>query len=198
MKKLFKLIIIFGIWLLLFGFTLLSVWSVSIASEGNQGSRSTSAQSVHLTARGTITFTPVATLYLPVVTRAEEVPASGPTDIRITLIEYNPDGLDADGEYVDIQNFGEADVDMTNWRLSDAVSTTFTFPAFNIASQATVRVWVRDGSNDMANLYWGRKSATWNNTGDTAVLKNAAGAEVDRCVYPDEAISDNGMQAVCE
>ena len=66
MKKLFKLITILGVGLLLFGFMLLPVWSVSVASEGNQGSKLTSAHSFHLTASSAITFTPVATIYLPV------------------------------------------------------------------------------------------------------------------------------------
>jgi hypothetical protein len=137
-----------------------------------------------------ITFTPVATAYLPAVLN-EQTPVPAPTltpeplipDVQLSHIEYNPPGLDSEGEYVDIRSFETDSVDMTGWTLRDEVNTVFTFPAFTLAGQASVRIWIRSGSNDAGNLYWGRNSATWNNDGDTATLRNSSGQQVDQCSY---------------
>jgi hypothetical protein len=101
----------------------------------------------------------------------------------ITHIEYNPPGSDADGEYVDIQNTGGTTLDMSGWKLYDEANTTFTFPAFSLNADSSVRVWVRSGTNDSQNLYWGRNSATWNNDGDCGNLAGPNGEVVDRYCY---------------
>ncbi|MDX1522115.1 MAG: lamin tail domain-containing protein, partial [Anaerolineae bacterium] len=80
-------------------------------------------------------------------------------------------------------NFGTTAVDLTGWILQDEVETKYIFPSFSLPSQATVRVWVKSGTDNATNLYWGRNSATWNNTGDTASLRNAMNIEVDSCTY---------------
>jgi hypothetical protein len=151
-----------------------------------------------------ITFTPVATAYLPLIRNdppptATATPSATPTatteppptattipaipNVQITHIEYNPPGLDSEGEYVDIHNFETGPVLMTNWTLRDEANTVFTFPGFTLNGQASVRIWIRSGVNNQSNLYWGRNSATWNNDGDTAFLRNSTGQQVDICTY---------------
>lgn len=112
--------------------------------------------------------------------------------VRIITIEYNPDGNDLAGEFVDIKNFGENNVNMTAWILSDK-ATQFKFPEFTLAAQATVRVWVKEGTNSATELFWGNSRALWNNGGDTATLKDSAGAVVDTCSY-----EGGGTTATCE
>jgi len=73
---------------------------------------------------------------------------------------------------------------MTGWTLADASGATYRFPEFTLAPGAEVRVWVRAGADTATDLYWGRSQPVWNNSGDTAVLRDAAGAEVSRFVYP--------------
>jgi hypothetical protein len=46
-----------------------------------------------------------------------------------------------------------------------------------------VKVWTKVGANDAENLFWGRHSAMWNNTGDTAILRDQLGTEAARYVY---------------
>jgi len=118
------------------------------------------------------------TVYLPVVLL---IPL--PSEVRIKHIEYNPPGLDSVGEYVELVNLGPRAEEMTGWRLVDGVETTFIFPEFSLVAGAKVRIWVRSGVNDGSNLYWGRDTATWGNTGDTAILRDKTGTEVDRCSY---------------
>jgi len=127
------------------------------------------------------TTTPVPTI-TPVPT-ATETSIPSPADIKITFIEYNPPGIDAEGEFVRLENMGTTAHDMTNWTLRDAVNTVFTFPAFTLQPGASVEVWVKSGTNTATDLYWGRGSSVWTNTGDTATLRDDLGQEADSCTY---------------
>ncbi len=130
------------------------------------------------TTRVTPTGTPTAT---PTHTPTPTTTTQPATEVAITFIEYDPP--DTLSEYVQIVNSGSGAVDMTNWTLRDLANNTYTFPAFTLAGGATVRVWTNSGTNDGANLYWGRAQAVWNNTGDTAILRDAQGGEVNRYSY---------------
>ena len=116
---------------------------------------------------------------------AAVAPAVAPTSaaIAITKIEYDPPGDDLAGEYVLLRNDGGSAADLTGWTLRDQANTTYTFPAFTLAAGAEVKVWVKVGTNDAGNLYWGRGQSVWNNTGDTATLSDAAGAVVAQSQY---------------
>jgi len=73
---------------------------------------------------------------------------------------------------------------MASWTLRDLANNAYTFPSLTLAAGAEVRVWTKAGTDDAANLYWGRAQAVWNNTGDTAILRDAVGTEVARLTYP--------------
>ena len=61
-------------------------------------------------------------------------PASRPgTGIVIEIIEYDPPGLDAEGEYVDLRNEKFVTIDITGWTLRDESEAVFTFPSFSLA-----------------------------------------------------------------
>jgi endonuclease/exonuclease/phosphatase family metal-dependent hydrolase len=121
-------------------------------------------------------------LFLPVALRGG-VGQPGVADVRIAEIVYDPPGSDADGERVLIRNAGSAPADMTGWRLSDEAGTTFIFPPFTLGAGDSVNVWVGSGVDTGSDLYWGRSSATWNNNGDIATLRNAAAGIVHTCAY---------------
>jgi hypothetical protein len=118
-------------------------------------------------------------VYLPILMRSY----SGPPDIRIVYIDYNPPGDDVQGEYVRIDNVDGAFADMTGWMLSDIANHVFTFPSFTLAPGATVRVWTKAGTDTTTDLYWGRGSAVWNNTGDCAYLRDGDGGLVSEYCY---------------
>jgi phosphatidylserine/phosphatidylglycerophosphate/cardiolipin synthase-like enzyme len=126
----------------------------------------------------TATRTPLPTSTPTSTPTATTMPGDTAT---ITFIRYNPP--DTLSEYVQIQNTGGATLNMTNWTLSDVAGHTYTFPAFTLAAGASVKIWTNGGTNDSANLYWGRAQAVWNNTGDTAFLRNAQGELVDQYSY---------------
>jgi len=88
--------------------------------------------------------------------------------VRITHLEYNPEGADVAGEYALIQNQGETTEDLTNWTLSDLAGHTFVFPAFVLEPGASVKVWTGVGTNSATELYWGRRAALWRPLSRTA------------------------------
>jgi phosphatidylserine/phosphatidylglycerophosphate/cardiolipin synthase-like enzyme len=117
--------------------------------------------------------------YLPLVQGTPASPA-GQASI-ISIVAAPPVALD---EYVLIRNVGAGALDMGGWKLSDLANNTYTFPAFTLAAGAELKVWVKSGTDDAANLYWNRASAVWNNGGDTATLRDAQGAVVSTYMYP--------------
>lgn len=126
---------------------------------------------------------------LPTITPLP-TPAPTPTGtttsaVRMSRIVYDPPGSDVDGEFVEVVNEGPAAAILTGWTLRDAATNPniFTFPAFELPPSGAVRVWVKVGVNGAADLFWGRGSAVWNNDGDTATLRAAAGALVAECPY---------------
>jgi endonuclease G len=108
----------------------------------------------------------------------------GAPGVRIARVEYDPPDDDLAGEYVLLQNGGTEAVTLTGWTLEDAAGVIYTFPVFTLAANAEVRVWVQAGSDAGANLYWGRTQPVWNNSGDTAILRDATGVEMSRFTYP--------------
>jgi pimeloyl-ACP methyl ester carboxylesterase len=103
--------------------------------------------------------------------------------VSIQSVNFNPPGPDVAGEYVIIHNDTAASVTLTKWTLRDATNHRYTFPAFALQAGSSVKVWTRSGTNDPGNLFWGRGSAVWTNTGDTAILRDQNGVEVSRFVY---------------
>ena len=119
---------------------------------------------------------------LPQNPGSPELPVSKALDI--TYIEFDPPGSDLDGEYVRIQNNTGRAIELTGWTLHDGADKhVFTFPTFTLATGGEVRIWTKTGASDAANLYWGSRSAIWNNTGDTARLLDAGGKEISRYSY---------------
>jgi len=132
---------------------------------------------------------------------AQPAYAAGPA-IQITKIYYNSYGRTSDtpvtnkklnGEYVQIKNTTKKAVSLKGWTLRDKQSTTsghiYKFGAFTLGAGKTVTVRTGKGKNTSANRYWGRSFSLgtfayiWNNTSDTAYLRNASGTLKDSCAY---------------
>jgi beta-glucosidase len=109
-------------------------------------------------------------------------------NVQIRDVVYDPPGPDVANEYVLLKNIGTTVAELTGWRLRDAVSPpraphTYVFPRFFLAPGAEVRVHTGTGVNDADDLWWGRHWAVWNNTGDTAILTDRDGHEIDRFAW---------------
>jgi pimeloyl-ACP methyl ester carboxylesterase len=103
--------------------------------------------------------------------------------VWIKGINFDPPGRDIDQEYVEIQNDTAGAVGMESWTLRDAKNHLFTFPVFSLPAGSSAKVWTKAGVNDAENLFWGRRSAVWNNKGDKAVLRDENGVDVARYAY---------------
>ncbi|GAA4581409.1 lamin tail domain-containing protein [Planotetraspora phitsanulokensis] len=142
-----------------------------------------------------------ATLGIGAVVISQPAYAAGPA-IQITKIYYNSYGRTSDtpvtnaklnGEYVQIKNTTKKAVSLKGWTLRDKQSTAsghiFKFGTFTLGAGKTVTVRTGKGKNTSTNRYWGRSSTQgtfayiWNNTSDTAYLRNASGTLKDSCSY---------------
>jgi hypothetical protein len=74
-------------------------------------------------------------------------------------------------------------VDMTGWTVTDAVHHRYTFPPFHLQAGASVRLNSARGADSETDLYWGKEGNIWNDKGDTAYLRDAAGVLVDEYSY---------------
>lgn len=102
--------------------------------------------------------------------------------LQVTIPEVlfeAPAGAHSSAEWVEVANRGPAAVDLSGWTLSDEASNTFAFPAgFTLGPNESVRIHTGDGVDGRNQLHWGRGAGVWNDSGDTAILKDANGRVV--------------------
>jgi hypothetical protein len=117
-------------------------------------------------------------------------PAAGanPHRIQFARIQYDTPGADTpitnarlNGEYFVVKNLGTTTVNINGFTVSDAQSHVYTFPSTGLAAGTGIRVHTGRGTNTRTDRYWNRSTYVWNNPGDTATLRNAAGTELDVC-----------------
>ena len=94
-----------------------------------------------------------------------------------------PPGAPLQGEYVAIANDSAWPAQLQGWTLRDVANHMYTFPNFVLESGSVVRIWTKAGNNDAGNLFWGHLMPLWNNTGDTAILRDSSGNEIDRITF---------------
>ncbi|MET8090156.1 lamin tail domain-containing protein [Micromonospora sp. NPDC005220] len=124
-------------------------------------------------------------------TLAIGAPAQAATPaIMITKAYYNSPGSDTgsntslNAEYVRLTNKRTSTINLKSWTLRDKSNHVYTFSSnFNLKAGASVVIHTGKGTNTGSNRYWGRAPYVWNNTGDTAYLRNSAGAAIDSCSW---------------
>lgn len=109
--------------------------------------------------------------------------SSSEKPVRISNVSFvapSPERANLNEEWVEIENAGEIDVDLTGWSISDEQEHTYMFPdGFVLRAGARVKVHTGAGNNTQADLYWGRSVPVWNNDGDRATLRDSAGSIID-------------------
>src|SRR5262245_17872794 len=109
---------------------------------------------------------------------AIQLPAQASARMQFGEIWYNSPGSDTrsttilDQEWVQLPNTSGARITMTGWTLRDTANHVFRFPSFTIKPHAYVKIHTGPGRNTQADLYWGSRAYIWNNTGDTAILRD--------------------------
>jgi len=110
---------------------------------------------------------------------------------ELTVAEVHPDaqGSERDNpndEYVVFENVGTESLDLTGWSVEDGAGYTYAFPdGFSLAVGATVTLHTGSGTDTATDIYWGRSSAVWNNSGDTVSAFDDQGAQVLSYTYSD-------------
>ncbi|MEE3081842.1 MAG: thermonuclease family protein [Candidatus Thermoplasmatota archaeon] len=104
-------------------------------------------------------------------------------NFTIDHIEYNPEGSEADGEYLVLTNHENFNVSMIGWFLQDeAAQTAYEFN-FTIANNTSIRIYTGEGIDNSTTLYWGWYQGIWNNSGDFAVIQDENGYMVANYRY---------------
>lgn len=133
-----------------------------------------------------------------VVAAAVLVPAQAAeaaSALQIYRVYYDSPGADRGGnaslnaEWVQIKNKSKTTRSLTGWKLRDKNGFVYVFPTTKLKPGATVKVHSGKGKNKTGRRYWQRAWYVWNNTGDTATLKNKAGKTIDSCTFPGSADS---------
>jgi len=112
---------------------------------------------------------------------------------RISAVYFDSPGADTgsnsslNAEWVRITNVTSSAKSLTGWTLRDASSHVYAFPSFSLPAGASVKVHTGSGSDTGSDLYWNAGYYIWNNSGDTAVLRNGGGTRVDSCAYSSSA-----------
>ncbi len=121
---------------------------------------------------------------------AAAAPAHAATPwVVIAKIYYNSPGNDTgsntslNAEYVTLKNTTSSPRTVTGWTIRDKAGVVYTFPATTIKPKSTVTLRTGEGSNGISTRYWQQSWYVWNNTGDTAYLRNTSGTLVDHCTY---------------
>ncbi|MEU4217789.1 lamin tail domain-containing protein [Actinoplanes sp. NPDC026623] len=122
---------------------------------------------------------------------ASAATAPAPT-VQLTKVYYNSPGSDTrtttslNAEYIRLTNQSRATINLKGWTVRDATGHTYTFGSYNLGAGKRVYVHTGKGTNgrpDAQHLYWRSGNYIWNNTGDTATLRNSAGKTAHTCKW---------------
>jgi len=119
--------------------------------------------------------------------------ASGP--VKISKIHYAQSGTNLNSEYIVFKNTGSTTVRMKGWEIISAPSSDnqhYFFPRTRVRAGHSLVLYTGSGSNGPGVRYWNSTTPRWDNAGDKAILKNAAGTTVDICQY-----AGGGTQQFC-
>lgn len=118
------------------------------------------------------------------------IPARPPDvsgQLTLAAIVADPTGPEptaATDEFLVFENTGESALDISGWRVEDAVGHRYAFPGgTELPAGGSVSLHTGPGSDRGTDLYWGRGTAVWNNTGDTLSVFAADGTLALRHSY---------------
>lgn len=142
---------------------------------------------MHLTHRLAAVAATCAVAALPVALASAPVAGAATPAVKISYVYFDSPGSDTGGatslnaEYVRITNTTSTARSLTGWTLRDKTGYTYTFPTFTLGAKATVTVHTGKGTASQTHRYYNRTWYVWNNTGDTAYLRDSRGTTVHTC-----------------
>jgi hypothetical protein len=138
-----------------------------------------------------------AVLAAGVVVVPQAAHAAAPA-VRIIKIYYDSPGSpdngsnkSLNGEYVQLKNMTRKAINLKGWTIRDDTKRAdhvYRFGSFILKAGKIVTLRTGVGKNTSTTLYWGRSGGgtfayIWNQTKDTAYLRNPAGVLVHKCSY---------------
>ena len=142
------------------------------------------------TQTSTITTTPTATnipTQTPIPTDTPpptELPVLTTGEITIDTIHFDGNGDKEPDEYVVITNRSSSPIQLQGWTLSDIADHVYYFPTYTIQPDASCRIYTDEDHPEYCGFnYRFTSSAIWNNSGDTATLKDSTGAVISTYQY---------------
>jgi lamin tail-like protein len=128
-------------------------------------------------------------------------PASAASKIQIVKVKFDSAGSDSpvtkaklNDEYVVIKNTDSVTRSLTGWTLVDKSRHKYTFGTTKLKAGASLKVRTGSGDDTSKNKYQDRGYYVWNNTSDTAYLRNTSGQGGDTCSWK---TSDPGSTKTC-
>ncbi|MQA09971.1 MAG: lamin tail domain-containing protein [Pseudonocardiaceae bacterium] len=109
--------------------------------------------------------------------------------MQIHRVWYDSPGSDngsnasLNGEGVLIKNTSRVSIAITNFTLRDKAGHVYKFPRTTVGPGKSLWVRTGKGTNNLSNRYWGLTWYVWNNTGDTATLRDPHGRWLDACSW---------------
>jgi len=122
--------------------------------------------------------------------------------VSFTKIQYNSPGSDLrsnaslNAEWVRLTNNTKSAIQLKGWTVRDKAGHVYTFKT-SYSVGAGKRVYVHTGKGtdlkpDAQHRYQNSGNYIWNNTGDTATLRNASGKTIDTCAFKPKS-GDDGV-----
>ena len=105
-------------------------------------------------------------------------------NIDITNIFY--DGVKGSAEpdeYVQIRNNDASPIQLSGWTLRDVANHVYTFPSHVMQPGQTCRIYTNEYHPEWCGFNYGNGAAIWNNSGDTAYLRDGTGTPIDTYSY---------------
>jgi hypothetical protein len=118
-------------------------------------------------------------------------PAAAAPAVQFTRAYYNSPGSDnrtnssLNAEYVTVKNTTQSTINLDRWTVRDKARHVYTFVG-NVTVKPGATLWLHTGrgTDTASHRYWNSGNYIWNNTGDTAYLRNPGGTQIDVCSWP--------------
>jgi hypothetical protein len=112
--------------------------------------------------------------------------------IMISYLYFDSPGSDTrsntslNKEYIRVTNTTAKPIQLQGWTIRDKANHVFTFKALTLGAKQSTYIHTGKGTDRkpaQADRYWQSGNYIWNNTGDTAYVRNTAGKTLDSCAF---------------
>ncbi|GAA2506834.1 lamin tail domain-containing protein [Winogradskya humida] len=119
-----------------------------------------------------------------IVTGSPTTPTISAGAVQFTKIQYSSAKAGLNNEWARLTNKTKTTINLKGWTVRDAANHTYKFATdTKLAAGKNLYLYTGKGTNSTTNRYWKSSAYIWNNGGDTAYLRTAAGKTIDTCKW---------------